>query len=87
MKSLNDARTVLRTSGSIADLAQAIGLVISDPASSLDDLRLGLRYGGFVAEQAELAIQRRETRRGPGVALSDPPPHDIPSDQTDAAAG
>ncbi|MEX2140800.1 MAG: hypothetical protein WD894_16170 [Pirellulales bacterium] len=63
MKTLDEARDVLRSGGSIPDLAQAIGVLISDPTTSLDDLRLGLRYKGFVAEQAELAIERRSESR------------------------
>jgi hypothetical protein len=86
MRSLDEARTVLRTGGGIADLAEAIGLVISDPSSSLDDLRLGLRYPGFVAEQAELAIERREGREGAGIAIQDSqtnvPPETRQSDPT-----
>jgi hypothetical protein len=59
MKSLDEARNVLRSGGSMVELAHAIGLLISDPTSSLEDLRLGLRYRGFIAEQAQMAIERR----------------------------
>jgi hypothetical protein len=59
MNTLDEARNVLRNGGGMVDLAKAIGFLISDPASSVEDLQLGLQYGGFIAEQAELAIERR----------------------------
>lgn len=59
MNTLDEARNVLLNGGRMVDLAKAIGLLISDPRSSVEDLRLGLRYSGFVAEQAEMAIERR----------------------------
>jgi len=41
------------------DLADAIGTVGSDPASTFDDLLLGLDHPGFVAEQAAFALYAR----------------------------
>ena len=64
MNSSDEARDLLKSGGSMAELARAIGILISDATSSLDDLRLGLRYRGFVAEQAELAIERRIASSG-----------------------
>jgi hypothetical protein len=55
----DEARDVLTKGGDLVDLGEAIGTVISDPTSSLDDIRLGLRYGGVIGEQAALALQRR----------------------------
>lgn len=59
--SLKDAIHLLHKGGSMVELAEAIGVVISDSASTLDDIRLGLRYPGFVAEQAALALSKRES--------------------------
>jgi hypothetical protein len=57
---LQQAREVLNRGGDLVALAEAIGTVISDPSSSLDDVRLGLRYGGIIAEQAALELRRRQ---------------------------
>jgi hypothetical protein len=59
-QAINEARETLIRGGDLVDLAEAIGTIISDPASSLDDIRLGLRYGGVVADQATLELRRRE---------------------------
>jgi len=58
---LDEAREALIRGGDLVALAEAIGTIIASPASSLDDLRLGLRHGGMIAEQATLEIRRRET--------------------------
>jgi hypothetical protein len=59
MTSLDEARGVLLSGGTLADLAEAIALIASDPSTSEADLRLGLRHRGFVAEQAQFALRRR----------------------------
>ncbi len=68
---LQEARKVLKKGGDLVALAEAIGTVITDPSSSLDDIRLGLRHGGMIAEQAALELRRREAR-GSGVTQSKP---------------
>jgi len=55
----------LENGGELVELAEAIGTVASDPGSSLDDIALGLRYRGFVREQAALALYRRTGRKLP----------------------
>jgi hypothetical protein len=40
-------------------MAEAIAIITSDSSSSEADIRLGLRYPGFIAEQAEFALRRR----------------------------
>lgn len=65
----------LRTGGELPDLAEAIGTVAGDPGASLDTILLGLKYGGFVAEQAALALYRRTSRTLPedrGLLVTDP---------------
>ncbi len=57
-----DATRVLLNGGSMVELAEAIGVVISDPESTLDEIRLGLQHPGFVAEQAALALSKRQSR-------------------------
>ena len=57
---LDRARDILLHGADLVDLAEAIGTIIRDPSSSLDDIRLGLRYGGLIAEQAELELRRRQ---------------------------
>jgi hypothetical protein len=72
MTSLEEARSILKLGGSIADIAEAIAMIISDPSSSEADIRLGLQYPGFIAEQAEFALRRRGLPRhgqSPGAAL------------------
>jgi hypothetical protein len=59
MMSKDEARGVLQGGGKLADLAEAIAIVASDPTSSEADIRLGLRHRGFVAEQAQFALERR----------------------------
>jgi len=61
---LDQARHILLNGADLVDLAEAIGTVIRDPASSVDDVRLGLRYGGLIAEQAELELRRRQSIGG-----------------------
>lgn len=57
----DEATRVLLDGGSMADLAEAIGVVISDPESTLDEIRLGMGYPGFVSEQAMLALSKRQS--------------------------
>jgi len=59
MTSLEEARSALQSGGSIAEIAEAIAIIISDPSSSEADIRLGLGHQGFIAEQAEFALRRR----------------------------
>jgi len=59
---LDDAIRTLRAGGPLPELAEAIGIVIESPQSSGLDLLLGLKYGGFVAEQAALALYKRNGR-------------------------
>jgi hypothetical protein len=59
---LENARQVLQNGGDLVALAEAIGTIINDPTSSLDDIRLGLRHGGLIAEQATIALKSREAR-------------------------
>jgi hypothetical protein len=59
-RALNEARAVLIKGGDLVELAEAIGTIIADPSSSLDDIRLGLQHGGLIAEQAAIALHRRE---------------------------
>jgi hypothetical protein len=62
---LDEARAALIRGGDLVALAEAIGAIISSPSSSLDDIRLGLRHGGLIAEQATLELQRREAASPP----------------------
>jgi hypothetical protein len=59
LNAIDEAREVLIKGGDLVELAEAIGTIISDPSSSVDDVRLGLKHGGLVAEQATLELQRR----------------------------
>lgn len=59
---LEDARRTLQESRDYVRLAEAIGVVAGDPASPLEDIIVGLRHGGFVAEQAALALYKRTGR-------------------------
>jgi hypothetical protein len=59
LNAIDEAREVLIKGGSLVELAEAIGTIISDPSSSVDDVRLGLRHAGLIAEQATLELQRR----------------------------
>jgi hypothetical protein len=59
---LDEARQALQESRDYVRLAEAIGVVISSTASSLEDIMLGLRHGGFIAEQAALALYKRTGR-------------------------
>ncbi|MEX2139618.1 MAG: hypothetical protein WD894_10175 [Pirellulales bacterium] len=70
MTSLDEARDVLQGGGTLADLAEAIALIASDPSSSEADIRLGLRHRGFIAEQAQFALRRRGFE-SPPVAAED----------------
>ena len=49
---------MLEKGGKLPELAEAIGVVCSDPAMSLDAIMLGLKYPGFVAEQAAFALYK-----------------------------
>lgn len=60
--SLEQARRVIRSSGRLGELAEAIGTLIDEPAATVDDLLAGLRHPGVVAEQAALALYRRTGR-------------------------
>jgi len=57
-----EAVKTLQEGGNLPALAEAIGIVASDPESSPNDLLLGLPHKGFVAEQAALALYRRTGR-------------------------
>jgi len=59
---LADAVRLLRTGGRWADLGEAIGVVIASPESSVFDILPGLKHGGFIAEQAALALYKRTGR-------------------------
>jgi hypothetical protein len=70
----SQARSILQSGATIADMAEAIATIISDPSSSDTDIRLGLRYPGFIAEQAEFALRRRNLQsRGQFVSDIAPP--------------
>jgi hypothetical protein len=62
---LDEAREVLIRGGDLVALAEAIGTIIGSPSSSLDDIRLGLRHGGLIAEQAAIELRRREAASVP----------------------
>jgi hypothetical protein len=53
---------VLERGGELPELAEAVGLVCSDPATAFEAILPGLRPGGFVAEQAALALYKRTFR-------------------------
>jgi hypothetical protein len=57
---IHEAREVLIKGGDLVALAEAIGTIVGDPSSSLDDIRLGLKHGGMIAEQAAIELRRRE---------------------------
>jgi hypothetical protein len=76
MTSLDEARLVLQDGGTLADLAEAIAVIASDPSSSEADLRLGLRHRGFVAEQAQFALRRRGFDGNPATDSNGPPSFD-----------
>lgn len=57
---LEQARRTLKEGGDLPRLADAIGVIASDRTTSDVDLKLGLRYEGFVAEQAALALYKRK---------------------------
>jgi len=59
-KGHDEAREVLIKGGDLVELAEAIGTIIGDPSSSLDDIRLGLKHGGIIAEHAAIELHRRE---------------------------
>jgi len=56
---LEEAISNLRTGSDLVSLAESIGEVASNPDASLRDIALGLRYPGFVTEQAAMALYRR----------------------------
>ncbi len=58
----DEAIVLLQKGGALPDLAEAVGIVGSDPATSLDALMLGLKYPGCVAEQAAFALYSRTLR-------------------------
>ncbi|MHC4062890.1 MAG: sigma factor-like helix-turn-helix DNA-binding protein [Planctomycetota bacterium] len=57
-----EALKTLEEGGEWPALAEAIGVVVSDPMTSFDALMLGLQYKGIVAEQAALGLYRRTLR-------------------------
>jgi len=59
------AGQTIRSGGTMAELGEAIGVLISSPGSSIIDLLLALKHGGFVAEQAALALYKRLNRKLP----------------------
>lgn len=61
---------VLREGGEFVRLVEAIGVLISSPRTTLEDLLLGLPHPGLVAEQAALALYRRTGRPRPGDRMS-----------------
>ena len=65
LSTIEEARDVLLRGGDLVELAEAIGAIINDPSSSLDDVRLGLKHGGVIAEQASLELQRRSCSQRP----------------------
>ncbi len=82
----SEARRALQKGGPLTLLAEAIGVLLSDPNATDDDLALGLRHRGFVAEQASLALQRRQTTQKRFVNVgtdtgewvgADPPPEAV----------
>lgn len=56
------ALRVLEQGGDLPELAEAIGIVAGDPAVSLEGIMLGLKYPGFIAEQAAFALYKRSFR-------------------------
>lgn len=61
----DEAIRTLKNGGSLVLLAEAIGVVASDPQSSLEEIMLGLSHHGFVQEQAALALYRRTCQNLP----------------------
>lgn len=59
MMTVDKAIATLQSGGSLPDLAEAIGIVVSSPRSSLWTIALGLKYGGVIAEQAALCLYQR----------------------------
>lgn len=62
---LEQARDILKRDGSYADLLDAVGTLATAQGSSPDDLALGLRYPGIIADQAALALYHRTGRKVP----------------------
>lgn len=62
---MEEARQILRRDGSCADLLDAVGTLATATTGSLDDLVLGLRYPGVIADQAALALYHRTGRKVP----------------------
>lgn len=62
---LQDARQILTRGGELVALTEAFTAIATNAAASLDDLMLGLRHPGFVAEQAALLLYKRTGRRLP----------------------
>ncbi len=60
---LDEARATLQNSQSgPCELLEAAGTLASEQSSTLDDLMLGLRYWGPIAEASALALYRRTGR-------------------------
>ena len=58
----DEALKTLKEGGEWTTLAEAIGVVMSDPLTSYEALMLGLKHKGFVAGQAAMALYRRSFR-------------------------
>lgn len=59
LMNLTEAVRLLRYGSELPQLAEAIGVVVSSPNSSLFDIAMGLKYRGMIAEQAALALHKR----------------------------
>ena len=57
-----DAVKRLRDGAPLVELADAIATLCETPQTTREELMLGLSYGGFVQEQAALALYRRTGR-------------------------
>ncbi len=62
---LEQARRILKRDGTYGELLNAIGTLAEASTSTYDDLLLGLRYPGVVADQAALALYHRTGRTIP----------------------
>ena len=72
---LEAARRILMQGGELVELAEAFTAIATDGSASLEDLILGLRHPGFVAEQAALTLYKRTGRPLPddrGTLMLDP---------------
>lgn len=70
-----DAISTLKKGGEPPELAEAIDILASEPTTSLESIKLGLKYKGSVAEQAALALYKRTFRPIPedrSLLVTDP---------------